>query len=252
MTQSEAWLGRTAAQLAGMLTSDLDAADYLATVAERGAELVDGAHVGILLADAGGLLTAVAASPDRMRMVEVLELQNREGPGLECYRSGEQVVNAMLDERARVTWPTFAPRALKEGVRALHALPLRVPEVVLGVLVILDTQARELSGRAVGLAQTLADLATVGVIQQRYARRRAHIADQLRASIDERVVIDQAKGLVAQRLTVDVDTASELMRAYGRTAPLPLGDLARAIVRARFAPEDLRLPAAAKVRPGAA
>jgi transcriptional regulator with GAF, ATPase, and Fis domain len=251
--QPEAWLARTFTQLADRLTAPLDIVEFLTTVAERAAELVGAAEVGILLADQGGMLTAVASSSDHVRIIELLELQNRDGPGLACYRSGEQVVNILFDEDAHAAWPTFGPRASKEGFGGIHTLPLRLPEVVIGVVSILHVRPRELGGRELEFAQSLANLATVGVLQQRQSSPNpAHLADQLQAALDARVVIDYAKGLVAQRLTVDVDTALELMRTYRRTEGTRLDDLARAIVRARFAPEELlRQSRTASVRPRA-
>ena len=233
------WLGRTFAQLAAMLTSDLDVGEYLATVADRGTELVAGAYIGILLADEGGMLTAVAASPDRVRIIELLELQNWEGPALACYLHGERRVNVVLDERTCSACPTFGSRALKEGLRVVHALPMRLPEAVIGVLTILDTRERTLRRPLLELAQSLANLATVGVVQQRHGRQPTYVADQLRASVDQRVVIEQAKGFVAQRLGVDIDTAFQLMRTHARTKSIRLGDLAHGIVAAHVAPEEL-------------
>jgi hypothetical protein len=233
------WLGRTFAQLAAMLTSDLDVGEYLATVADRGTELVAGAYIGILLADEGGMLTAVAASPDRVRIIELLELQNWEGPALACYLHGERRVNVVLDERTCSACPTFGSRALKEGFRVVHALPMRLPEALIGVLTILDTRERTLRRPLLELAQSLANLATVGVVQQRHGRQPTYVADQLRASVDQRVVIEQAKGFVTQRLGVDIDTAFQLMRTHARTNSVRLGDLAHGIVAAHVAPEEL-------------
>jgi len=238
--QLEALLGRSLAESTDTLISDLDAVDYLATATERGAELLGGARIGVLVADPGGMLTAVAAAPDRKRMIDLLELQNQGGPALTCYRDCEQVVNAQLNDRAHNAWPAFAPRASREGVCTVHAFPLCADAAAIGVLCILDPRSHDLDRRELGLAQSLAGLATRGILAQRRTRHPSHIADQLRASLEERKTIDQAKGFVAERLTVDVDTAFALMRAYTRKTAVRLGDLAFAIVGARLAPEELR------------
>jgi hypothetical protein len=129
--QPEALLARTFTHLVDRLTADLDVVEFLTTVAERGAEFVGAAEVGILLAHPGGMLTAVASSSNRVRIIELRELQNREGPGLACYRSGEQMLNVAFDEHACAAWPTFGPGALKEGFSGVHTLPLRLPDVVI-------------------------------------------------------------------------------------------------------------------------
>ncbi len=239
MNQPEAWRARTLPQLSERLTARVDVVEFLMSVSERAAELVGAAEVGILLAAQGEMLTAVASVSDRVRITELLELQNREGPGLACYRSGEPVLNIVFDTGTSAMWPVFGPRAAKEGFGGLNSLPLRLPDVVIGVMSIFHAHPCELTGRELELGRSLANLATVGVLRRRDTSPPVPVARELRAALDERRLIDHAKGFLAERLSVDVDTALALIRTYGHATGTRLGDLASTIVAARLAPEEL-------------
>src|SRR6202167_1232385 len=165
MENKEAWLARTFVELADTLVADFDLIDFMAILVERCAELLESAEVGLALAATRGELRVMASSSERMHALELIEVQNDEGPCRDCVRSGEQVLNQRLDG-AEDRWPFFAPKARESGFRMVRALPLRLRSDVIGAMNIFSPERGELSDQDVNLTQALADVATIGILQE--------------------------------------------------------------------------------------
>jgi GAF domain len=191
-------LGETFVELADTLVDDFDVIDFLQVLAARCVELLDVAAAGIVLADQDGLLRPVAASDERARLLELFEVQNDEGPCRDCYQLAAAVVNIDLDG-ARERWPQFAPQAIARGFRSANALPLRLRSQVSGSLNLSHADAGGLDSAELRTAQALADAATIGILQQRTIRRSEVVAGQLQAAHTSRSIIEQAKGVLAER-----------------------------------------------------
>jgi hypothetical protein len=219
-------LAETFVELADTLVDDFDVIDFLHVVAARCVELLDVAAAGLMVADQSGSLTTVAASDERARVLELFEVQNDEGPCRDCYRLGTAVINVDL-EKARERWPQFAPQAIIGGFRSANALPLRLRSQVIGALNLFDTRPDELGSEQLRLAQALADAATIGILQQRSIRQVEVVAAQLQTALTSRVVIEQAKGILAERLQISVDDAFVILRGAARSRNRLLSDLAR-------------------------
>jgi hypothetical protein len=224
----ERHLAETFVELADTLVDDFDVIDFLQVLAVRCVELLDVAAAGIVLADQGGSLRTVAASDERARLLELFEVQNDEGPCRDCYQFGAAVVNVDLDG-ARERWPQFAPQAIAGGFRSANALPLRLRSQVIGSLNLFHADIGGLDSRELRMAQALADAATIGILQQRTIRRSEVVAVQLQAALTSRVVIEQAKGVLAERLQLSPDDAFMMLRAAARSRNRLLSDLARDI-----------------------
>jgi hypothetical protein len=219
-------LAETFVELADTLVDDFDVIDFLQVLAARCVELFDVGAAGIVLADHGGSLITVAASDERARLLELFEVQNDEGPCRDCYRLGAAVVNVDLDGNQE-RWPQFTPRAIAAGFRSANALPLRLRSQVIGSLNLFHADTGGLDGIQLRLAQALADAATIGILQQRGIRHREVVAVQLQAALNSRIVIEQAKGVLAERLQVSTDEAFTVLRMAARTRNRLLSDLAR-------------------------
>jgi len=239
MRDREEWLADTLVGLADTLIDDFDVIEFLSTLAERLVELLDAAEVGLVLADPQGRLRVMAASTERMRMLDLFEVQSNEGPCLECYRSGEPVLNVELDS-ALARWPVFTPMARSAGFRAVHALAMRLRDQVIGAVNIFHTAQVAMSERDAHLAQALADVATIGLLQERAVRHATDVSEQLQRALNSRVVIEQAKGVVAERATVDMDTAFSWLRGYARANNRRLAEVAVAVVERSLAVDMLR------------
>jgi hypothetical protein len=219
-------LAETFVELADTLTDEFDVIDFLQVLAARCVELLDVAAAGIMLAGQGDSLMTVAASDERARLLELFEIQNDEGPCRDCYRLGTAVVNVDL-RGARERWPQFAPQAIAGGFRFANAVPLRLRSQVVGSLNLFHAGAGGLSSGELRLAQALADAATIGIVQQRTIRRSEVVTGQLQAALTSRIIIEQAKGVLAERLKISADEAFEVLRGAARSRNRLLSDLAR-------------------------
>jgi len=235
----ERLIAETFVELADTLVADFDVIDFLQKVAASCVELLDVSATGVVLADHNGTLTAVAASDERARLLELFEVQNDEGPCRDCYRLGQPVVNVDLST-AGARWPNFARQALNAGFRSANALPLRLRHQVIGALNLFDVRDEGLASEQLRLAQALADAATIGILQQRSVRSSEVVAVQLQAALTSRVLIEQAKGVLAERLQIGVDVAFAVLRATARSRNMLLSEVAREVAKNSAAGADLR------------
>ena len=229
MTARELLIADTFVELAGTLVDEFDLLDFLSTLVERTVQLVDADAGGIMLADQRGGLEVMAASTHATRLVELFELQHDEGPCLDAFRTGQQVTKT--DEAAmRAAWPTFTARLSEAGFASAQAVPLRLRSQVIGALNVFRVSPGALSEADMMLARALADVATVAIVQQRVLDAQEQLAEQLQAALTSRIMIEQAKGILAERSGVDVDTAFTLMRSHARRAGLPLRQVVDSVI----------------------
>src|SRR5690349_12137637 len=215
-------------EMADTLVDDFDLLEFLNRLTERCVELLDVAAAGLLLTDGQGTLQVVAASSERTRLLELFQLQTDQGPCLDCFRTGAPV--SVTDLPASGRWPRFTAAAAEVGFAAVHALPMRLRSDVIGALNLFDIAAGPLDQSKVRLGQALADVSTIGLLQQRAIHRRDVVTEQLQTALNSRVLIEQAKGLLAERLHVNVDDAFGILRNAARSHNRPLSELAKAIV----------------------
>jgi GAF domain-containing protein len=229
-TLSPQRLARIFVEVSDTLVDEFDLLDFLHVLTMRTAELAAASVVGLVLADKNNNLQFMAASREDARLLELFQLQNHEGPCLDAFHSGAPVVNTNLREDAG-RWPLFAPHATEAGFRSVHAFPLRLRAQVIGALNVFgaDDGAR-LESEDIPLVQALADMASIALLQERSIREGQVLSQQLQAALNSRIIIEQAKGAVAQSRGVSVDEAYTLIRSYARSNNRRLTDLARAII----------------------
>jgi GAF domain-containing protein len=216
-------------EVADTLVDEFDVIDFLHLVTDRAGELVGSSAAGLLLADQSGTLQFMAASTEQAKHIELFQLQNHEGPCLDCFQTGRPVINADL-ETAGSKWPRLAPRAVAEGFRSVHAFPLRLRDQVIGALNLFGSEPKQLAHDEAQILQALTDIATIGLLQERAVRRAEVLAEQLQAALNSRVIIEQAKGAIAQTLGIGVDEAFEVLRVYARRHQRRLIEVAQAAV----------------------
>lgn len=222
-------LVRTFVELADTLVDDFDMVELLTRLADRCVEVLDVDAAGIMLAGPDGDLRVVASSSDAMRMLELFELQADEGPCMECFATGEPVVNERLSASGH-HWVSFSPRAFEAGFRSVHALPMRLRRQTLGALNLFRTTEGLLDETDVLAAQALADVATIALLQHRAASDAQMLNEQLTTALNSRIVIEQAKGMIAERTGADMGDAFSRLRNHARNHNLRLIDLARSII----------------------
>ena len=232
----EAVLARAFVRLADTLASDFDVVDFLRGLSEDSVEILRAEAAGVMLADARGGLRLIASSDERMRLLELFEIQGAQGPCLDAFSSGRAVQASAADGRVR--WPAFTPRASCEGFHVMCAVPLRVRTHVIGALNLFRGSDEAFTGIEMEIAQAMAEMAAIGLIQERALRERNLLTEQLQAALNSRVVIEQAKGMLAEYLAMTVDDAFKLLRSYARDHNRKLSQVASDVV-------DRKIPSAA-------
>jgi GAF domain-containing protein len=217
-------------EVADTLVDEFDLIDFLQLLTDRAASLVDAAAVGIVLADPRGRLEFMAGSNENVKLLELFQLQSREGPCLEAFQTAHPVINVDLGA-AGGRWPRFAPRATALGFHAVHAFPLRLRQQTIGAMNVFGaSKGGDFEDTDVTVMQALADVASIALIQERAVRRGEVLTEQLQGALNSRIVIEQAKGAVAQARGVSVDDAFVSIRSYARSRRRQLTDVAHTIV----------------------
>jgi len=229
-------------EMADTLVDDFDVIDFLHVLTERCVQLLGVSAAGLLLTDQQDRLQVVAASSERTRVLELFQLQTDQGPCVDCFRTGQPVSVTDLPSAGR--WPRFTAAAAEVGFAAVHALPMRLRAEVIGALNLFDTNPGAMDRDKLRIGQALADVATIGLLQQRAIHRRDVLTEQLQTALNSRILIEQAKGVLAERLHVDLADAFTLLRSGSRSHNRRLSDLAQAIVDGTE-----QLPPAAAVSP---
>ena len=239
-------LSDTFIELTDTMVAGFDLIEFLHVLTDRSVQLLDVDAAGLLLADPRGELRVVAASSEAARLIELFQLQNDQGPCLDCYRSGQPVHAADLAAEAG-RWPRFASVARQSGFTAVQALPMRLREQVIGALNLFRAGPGAFAAADVRIGQALADVATISLLQERSMRRSDTLNEQLQTALNSRVVIEQAKGKLAERLGVDMDQAFSMLRDFARARNRRLSELAQAFVEGT---ETLSGPTRPSPRPG--
>lgn len=225
----ESRLVETLVTLADTLLDDYDVIDFLHTLAERCVELLDVSAAGIMLSDNEGGLRHTACSSEQMRLVELFELQFEEGPCFDAYSHGTPILSG-APEDAHARWPRFAAHAEDAGFAAVAAVPMRLRAQVIGALNLFSTEPGVLADGDVLVAQAMADVATIGILQERAIRDGRVVSTQLQAALGSRVVIEQAKGIVAEHNRITVDQAFNVLRSFTRSHNRLLAETCRQII----------------------
>jgi len=234
-TTRDVLLGRKFVALADSLVTGFDVVELLDDLVASGVEWLDLAAAGLMLTDQQGKLRVMAASSTPTRLLEVFELQNDEGPCLDCFRTGQPVVAEDLDTQQE-RWPRFATEVRNLGIGPVYALPMRLRDRTIGAFNLFRLPGEPLTDLDLALGQALADVATIAILQHRTIRESEQLAEQLQAALNSRIVIEQAKGVLAERAQVDVEVAFTMLRGFARQTQSRLSDVAASVASGDLAP----------------
>ena len=221
-------------ELADAAVDDFDVVEFLHRVAERSVTLLECSEAGLLLSEAGGALRVAACASERPEALYLLQSYCDEGPSYECVRKGRPILSEDLAADAD-RWPRFADAALSAGFKSVHAIPMRVRSETIGALNLFRAAPGATDSRDVAVGQGLAEIAAIVLLQERSRREARGLTAQLERALTSRVVIEQAKGIVAERAGVSVDTAFDRLRFYARSRNLRLSVVARDLVEGALA-----------------
>lgn len=228
MSVPDARVTRTFVELADTLVADFDLIEFLHLLTVRCVELLAVEAAGLLLANSHGVLNVVAASGEEVRLLELLQLQNEEGAAIDCYREGRAIECPDVTRAAQ--WPVFARAAQEAGFAAVVAVPMRLRNEVVGAVNLFAATTGELGPDRLSVGQALADIATIGILHERTLRRHEVLVEQLQTALTSRITIEQAKGVLAERLGIGVDEAFASLRLFARSHRRRLAEVATSVV----------------------
>lgn len=215
-------------KLTDTLVADYDVLDLLHTLVEESVGLLDVAAAGLVLADPSGELQVLASTSEESQLVEVLQLRAGEGPCVECYGTGQAV--AVQEIRSLDHWLDFKAAALSQGFRSVHAVPMRIHGRTIGAMGLFGAHPGSLTAEDFAIGQALADVATISLMQERTIREAVLVNEQLQRALNSRVLIEQAKGVIAHTAGVDMKEAFKLLRDHARASSRSLQETASRIV----------------------
>jgi len=224
-------------RLAETLVSDFDVVDFLHGLSVDSVKILGADAAGVMLTDGRGALRVIASSEERMRLLELFELQGAQGPCLDAFSGGAAVQVGAADSRAR--WPIFAQRASEVGFRRMCAIPLRVRTDVIGALNLFRASDEAFTDTEMEIAQAMAEIAAIALIQERALREHDLLIEELLTALNSRVIIEQAKGMLAEYLTVTADEGFQLLRTYARNHNRKLTEVASAVTDRQLTGADL-------------
>lgn len=243
----EARLNAAFVTVADTLTADYDVVDLLHTLVGECTEILDAQAGGLMLADGNGKLQVVASTSERADLVEVMQLAAGAGPCVDCFTTGKAVsvpdIQASTEE-----WPDFRAAALEQGFLSVHATPMRLRGEIIGTMNLFGTSIGTLKRRDAAVAQALADVATIGILQERIAAQSQLVTEQLQRALDSRVLIEQAKGVLSHSGALSMEDAFLLLRAHARNNNLSLRVVAEGVANRTL---DLIPKLAGAAQPGA-
>ncbi|MBW0101301.1 GAF and ANTAR domain-containing protein [Pseudonocardia sp. KRD-291] len=217
-------------RMADTLIADFDVIELLHGLCDDCVTLLGVDAAGLLLTDQRGSLQVVSASTEAAHLVELFQLQAEQGPCLDCFATTAPVHAGDLGTESR--WPLFTDRARQEGYAAVHALPMRLRGQTIGALNLFHRRPTAMQEQELRVGQALADVATIAILAERSTRERELLTEQLQGALNSRVIIEQAKGMLAERARIGMDEAFARLRRHARDTGTRLADVARGLTEA--------------------
>ena len=236
-------LAATFVALTDTLVTDFDVNDLFDRLVTACIDVLGATTAGLMLSDHSGALQLVASSSDAMRELELFEMRHREGPCLDAFASGEAVAVQLTEPSAATRWPLFTAEAAGLSLTRVQALPMRLRATRIGALNVFHSDDRVADADEIGIAQAFADVATIAILQRRALASSELLAGQLQTALNERIVIEQVKGLLAERGGLSVDDAFARLRNFCRSHQLPLTKTARELINRERDPDTVLHPA---------
>lgn len=227
VSRGEAGVAAAFAELAESLASGLDIATYLSAVCRHCVGLVGVSSAAIVYGRAKGRASAfVASSGEEGRLLATGPPDASADPWSECMTTGQLIVADLSADGDR--WPWLAKRASLSGLTTVTMIPVTARGEVIAALGLLGGVMPDAVG--IHLACSMADAAGTGILLSGELRRQQAAVTQLQSALTSRIVIEQAKGILAERWKVSPDEAFNHMRRHARATQRRLPEVAQAII----------------------
>ena len=215
--------------LADSLVVGFDVVELLQTLVDTCTDVLEVSAAGIMLADDHGELSVLVSTSEAGNLVELIQLSTGSGPCVDSYRKG--VVVSIPDvEAIGHDWPDFTAAAVAQGFHSVHAVPLRLRSDVIGTMNLFGMGKIALNAEDASVAQGLADVATIAILQERAVKEHSIAREQLQGALDSRVIIEQAKGVISQLRDINMDEAFALLRQHARSNHLQIREVSEQVV----------------------
>lgn len=239
MGSREQRLAETLVNLADTLVRDFDVFDLFYLLVESVPDLIDVQEAGLLLVNGRGDLQVMAVTSERVKTIESVQIRTSNGPCFDAFESGDIVVSSLTTPMAMDRWPRFVEAALDAGFGSIVSIPMRLRDRVLGALNLFRVRQDHLAHEEIVAAKALADMASIAILQDRAAHDSDVLVGQLQEALDSRVVIEQAKGVIAQRMGVSMEEAFAWLRSYARNHNVLLRNAADDVITGTLDPARL-------------
>jgi GAF domain-containing protein len=231
----------TLVQLADTLSDTTDEHDMYEILAERSAEILEVTATALLINNNRGLPKLVATGGEAISFDTLIDIQRIKGPCLECCQTGQAIhVERLADYRD--TWPKFVTSVLAAGFRSVHSFPMAIRDQNFGALTLFSAHDRSMSNSELAIARAMTNVSTISLLQSRALREAEEMGQQLQRALNKRIATEQAKGRIAQRLTVEISDADDMLNRFAETANRRSSDVAADILSGNIPLENLLRP----------
>lgn len=224
----EARLNTALIAAADTLITDFDVLELLHTLVERCTSIIDIDAGGLMLVDGNGQLQLMTSTSTTADLVEIVQLNADRGPCIDCFTTGTAVSVPNI-QHTDGRWPEFQKAAMQNGFFSAHATPLKLHGRVIGTMNLFANKRGALTEHDVAVAQALSDVVTIGILQEQVVRDGNILAAQLNRALDSRILMEQAKGIVSQTVSLTMDQAFAAIRTHARNNNLTIRAVAAGI-----------------------
>jgi GAF domain-containing protein len=217
------------------LAGRFDVSEVLYRLAENVVSILGVAGAGVSVVDDEGRLRPVTWINELTAQLERVEEANQQGPCVDSFLQGVVIRVPRLSEETG-HWPEWCAEAKRHGVEAVLGVPLRAGETVIGAMNVYSIEARQWRDDDVQVAQVLTDMAAGYVANASDLEQSRRVTEQLTEALESRIIIEQAKGMLASEYRISVDEAFKVLRSHSRRHGASLRALADAVVNLGLRP----------------
>jgi GAF domain-containing protein len=226
-------LTRALIGFARTLAAGYDVSDVLHDLPDRVTSVLNIAGAGVSVRH-DGAVRFVTVDHETIAALERVAEENDQGPCVDAIGTGQRVLISRLGDHA-ARWPDYTAKAAKLGIVAVAAIPMRNAARI-GALDLFDTSEHHWTQEEVDIADVFADIATAYVLHASQLERDRRTIEQLQHALDSRVIIEQAKGILAGERKISIDQAFALLRKHANDRNATLRAVAEAVVHLGLRP----------------